>query len=210
VNPVKTIVVKGGETSALRVLHGDQEVKGDVTAAQVAIWNGGSESIRPENILGPVRLVLHPPAAILEASVRKASRGVIGASLDTSRLAVGIINVTWKILERNDGAVIQLIFAGPAQTDIEVEGIVEGQPTVFRLEPPTEKTTSDRWLTRVEGIFGLFVLCLFVWWNWHRRRSGEQLGRFDRIVPWVLVLTVSMWVVGELLELRQLGPPFGF
>jgi hypothetical protein len=210
VNPVKTIVVKGGEASTLRVLHGDQDIKGDVTAAQVAIWNDGTESIRPENVLSPISVVLRPSAPIIEARIRKVSRGVIGAALDASRLADGGVPVTWKILERNDGAVIQLIFAGSSQTGIEVQGIVEGQPTVFRVEPPTEKTTIPRWFDIGAFGFGFVVACVYFWWNRVRRRRGDQLDLFDRILPWVLALGLCMWLVGWLLQLHQARPPFGF
>src|SRR5207253_3036964 len=50
VNPAKAVVVKTGETSRLRILVSDTELKSDVTAAQIAIWNQGNESIRPANI----------------------------------------------------------------------------------------------------------------------------------------------------------------
>ena len=134
----------------MRVLHGDQDIKGDVTAAQVAIWNDGTESIRPENVLSPVCILLHPSVTILEAKIRKVSRGVIGAAVNVSRLTDGVVPVTWKILEHNDGAVIQLIFAGSTETDIAVDGIVEGQPTVLHVKPshkihsPTEQLALER------------------------------------------------------------------
>jgi hypothetical protein len=54
VNPVQAVVVKTGEATNLHVLYGDRELKSDVTAAQIALWNQGNESIRPENILEQV------------------------------------------------------------------------------------------------------------------------------------------------------------
>jgi hypothetical protein len=189
VNPVKTIVVKAGEASTLRVLHGDQEIKGDITAAQVAIWNDGTESIRPENVLSPVRILLHPPVPILEAKIRKVSREVIGAALDTSRLSDGVVPVTWKILEHNDGAVIPLIFAGPTETDIAVEGTVEGQPTVSRLGPPAEETAGARWFRLVVApVFWFVVAGVLFWLQRLERRRGDQLDLIDRIVPWGVAL----------------------
>jgi hypothetical protein len=44
VSPDRTIVVKSG-FSELHVLYQNQEIKADVTAAQVTIWNAGEEPI---------------------------------------------------------------------------------------------------------------------------------------------------------------------
>jgi hypothetical protein len=219
--PVKTIVVKSGEASTLRVLHGDQELKGDVTAAQVAIWDDGAEFIRPDNALSPISVVLCPPAPILEARIRKVSREVIGAAIGTSRLADGVVPVTWKILEHNDGAVIQLIFAGSPETNIAVEGTVEGQPTVLRVEPShrPQSFTGQVALERSAGVLMLAMavvaLLLFVGLEVQRRsrvrsRAGSGVEKLNTAVFW---LTLVLVCIGALLAwrgLRQPGPPFGF
>jgi hypothetical protein len=190
VSPVKTIVVKGGEASTLRVLHGDQEIKGDVTAAQVAIWNEGTESIRSENVLSPVRIVLRPPVPILEAKIRKVSRGVTGIGVDASSLSEGVLPVAWKILEHSDGAVIQLIFAGSTETDVAVEGTLEGQPTVFRAKPrdkilsPTEQVAHARAFAVAYAALLLVMTVIFFSFRWLRWRRGDELDLFERIIPW--------------------------
>lgn len=94
VNPAKAVVVKTGEASRLRVLYGDQELTSDVTAAQVAIWNAGNDSIRPENVLESIIIKTSPSVPILEASVRKTSRRVINFSLDRSHLSQGVLGVS--------------------------------------------------------------------------------------------------------------------
>jgi hypothetical protein len=222
VNPVKTIVVKAGEASTLRVLHGDQDIKGDVTAAQVAIWNDGTESIRPENVLSPISIVLRPSAPILEAKVRKVSRAVIGAAIDTSRLADGAVPVTWKILEHNDGAVIQLIFAGPTETDIAVDGTVEGQPTPLgvmplrRMQSPAEQEALARRTAResIEILSALLVVALIALWLMRRRRTrSAEWAEMYSLGKNAFVILLVLICFGLLLgwrELRQPGPPFGF
>jgi len=221
VSPVKTIVVKGGEASTLRVLHGDQDIKGDVTAAQVAIWNDGTESIRPENVLSPVCILLHPSVTILEAKVRKVSRGVIGAAVDASRLADGVVPVTWKILEHNDGAIIQLIFAGSTETDVKVDGTVEGQPTVLHVKPshkilsPAEQLALDRGQALVlAGPAAFGVLLVLVWLLVRRTYTGSLTGngpdRLVKILMWVSLVMLCISLLLAWRELRQPGPPFGF
>ena len=82
VNPAQAVVVKMGEASNLHVLYGDRELKSDVTATQIALWNQGNDSIRPENVLEQVTIRTNPSVPILEASVRKKSRSVVDLTLD--------------------------------------------------------------------------------------------------------------------------------
>jgi hypothetical protein len=221
VNPVKTIVVKGGEASTLRVLHGDQDIKGDVTAAQVAIWNDGTESIRPENVLSPVCILLRPSVTILEAKIRKVSRGVVGAAVDASRLTEGVVPVTWKILEHNDGAVIQLIFAGSTETDIAVDGTVEGQPTVLHVKPshkvhsPAEQLALERRQTQVLVALPTiaFLLVLVSWLVLRaniRSRTGDESDKLVKIFIWADAVMLCIILLLAWRDLRQPGPPFGF
>jgi hypothetical protein len=214
VNPVKTIVVKAGEASSLRVLHGELEIRGDVTAAQVAIWNDGTESIRPENVLSPVVILPRPPVPILEAKIRKVSRAIIGAALDNSRIADGVVPVSWRILEHSDGAVIQLIFAGSTATDIAVEGTVEGQPTVLHVEPPltNQLLAERRGMLHIAFSFCLsfvvgFLLLLLV------KKSGRvELPPMETDTPWfatgIAAGIVSFYLIPWVLS--PVGPPFGF
>lgn len=130
VSPVKTTVVNAGGTSALRIFHGDQELKTDVTAEQVAIWNAGKLPIRPENVLEPITLSLRPAAQILEVTVRKPARSAAGFRIDMVEMRAGRIGLTWKILEHEDGAVIQVLHTGRPGTEITVGGTVEGQPQI--------------------------------------------------------------------------------
>jgi hypothetical protein len=54
-----TTIVRGGQSSDLRVHFKEKEVTSDVSSIQVEIWNNGKESIRGENILSPVTMK-HP------------------------------------------------------------------------------------------------------------------------------------------------------
>jgi hypothetical protein len=127
VNPTKTAIVKSGQSSDLQVLYKGQGISSDVTGLQVVIWNDGKESIRPENLLTPITLTTSPRVPILEARIKKASRSVTQVALDRSEIANGSVGVTWKILEHDDGAAVQLIVAGPTSVTVKADGVVEGQ-----------------------------------------------------------------------------------
>jgi hypothetical protein len=78
VSPAKAAVVDTTQTSELRVFLGEREVRGSVSAAQVAVWNAGTESIRPADILKEMAFSTGSEAPILEARIRSSSRDVVG------------------------------------------------------------------------------------------------------------------------------------
>ena len=223
VNPAQAVVVKTGEASRLRVLYGNEELTSDVTAAQVAIWNDGNESIRPENILQEIMIRTVPAVPILEATVRKTSRPVVSFALDHSQFAHGELGVSWNILEHDDGAVIQLVYAGPPTTKIEASGVVEGQQNIDhphgwgtkpseddqKLYTPTLKLMA--WTMIVLGaMMALSVSIRFV-------RTGRLPVLPTRSFPGFMVR--SVFVVGPLFYIGMglfllfklpPTPPFGF
>jgi hypothetical protein len=99
VNPVRTIVVKQGTTSRLGVMFDGRPLTQDVTASQVVIWNRGRQAIRRAAILQGVTITTEPRVPILEATIRKTSRDVVGFDLDRTRLAEGEVSISWNILE---------------------------------------------------------------------------------------------------------------
>jgi hypothetical protein len=104
-----------------------------VTALQVVIWNAGKEAIRSENLLTPITLTTSPTVPILEARIKQVGRTVSQIGLDTSQIGKGSVGVTWKILEHYDGAVLQLIAAGPTTVTVKAEGVVEGQQNGIKV-----------------------------------------------------------------------------
>lgn len=70
VHPVRTPIVKAGQTSGLTVLFKGKETGPNITAVQIVIWNNGNTPIHKENILDDITLRLDPDYTILEASVR--------------------------------------------------------------------------------------------------------------------------------------------
>lgn len=140
VSPVESIISKGGVPSNLKILFNNAEVRSDVTAVQVQLWNRGKEPIRTEHILEDVVLSTGPSTHILEATVQKQARSVSRITLDTTRIAVGELGLSWKILEEGDGALIQLIVAGQAR-NVSLSGVVEGQRGIWlrRGEYPSQR-----------------------------------------------------------------------
>jgi len=155
VNPVKTSVVTKGQATELKIMHKGVDLGDvDITAAQVAIWNSGEESIRKENILKDIIIRTDPPVPILEVSIVKCLRDadITGFSILESPklLETGKLPVSWRILEKNDGASIQLIYLGSTDVHIIVEGLIEDSGEVksvgtdVSIKSPYEQVKSER------------------------------------------------------------------
>jgi hypothetical protein len=155
--PSPTYLARAERPSDLRVEFKGQRITGsDVIAVQIGIWNQGHLSVRPENVLEPLELVLTPSANILQASVVKPSRDAAGFTVsdDAEVLRRGRVPIRFKILEIGDGGTIQLIYAGSRATRIELSGIIEGQGAGRNISPEsTEKDASpvERYHTYLRG-----------------------------------------------------------
>ncbi|HLH52245.1 MAG TPA: hypothetical protein VKY92_01320, partial [Verrucomicrobiae bacterium] len=143
INPVRTPLVRAGETSQLKVTFSGREITNDVTAVQVALWNAGRRPIRASEILEPVTLAISR-AQILEVTIRRVSRQLVGFKFDAGRFQDGGLQLGWNILERGDGASLQIIYAGPESLPVTFHGVVEGQSSInagtWTSPPPSPKT----------------------------------------------------------------------
>jgi hypothetical protein len=215
VNPARTVVVKTGEASRLRVLLGDRELRSDVTAAQIAIWNQGNEPIRSTNVLAPFTIRTNPPTRLLEARIRRKSREVVDISLDQTHLQDGVLAVSWNILEQGDGGVIQLVYEGQPGTQITASGVIEGQREIRQLQysgkirSPSEQVRLGRKFDYILWAYVAFGIAMAVTGMLlDRPKKGRAL---TRIMMWIvmpsLLLGASIYM---LLTSQAPEPPFGF
>jgi hypothetical protein len=219
VHPVKASVLKSGKASKLQCDFEGQPITSDITVAQVAIWNQGKRSIKRNNILKPVVLYATNAAPILQATLRKQSRDVVNLEIDRKELQSGKLMVSWAILEQNDGAVIQLTYAGGPDVAIVLDGVVEGQGNVQRVDytgrlpTPEEqyrsRVSSDRTFRWIMLAMGSFAIISSLWML---RRSNKS-DRFGVVLNLMMLLlgcaTLILFVALRYLSMPP-GPPFGF
>jgi hypothetical protein len=187
----------------LHVLYKGQSVSTDVTALQLEIWNAGKESIRSEHILSPIILQTSPKVPILEVRLRHTTRPVCGIYLDELRLADGEVRVAWKILEHNDGAVVQLIVAGPSNVTVVSQGSVEGDPTVRLVT-----ARSPLWL--VDAAKLLMVLALWIWMAISLIRMPRPRGSVYILIWMLMTLCLALAFAVALTSFGSVPPPLSF
>lgn len=223
VNPVKTRVVTMGQATGLEVTHNRVELGDvDITVAQVGIWNSGDESIRKENILKEVVIYTKPSVRILEASVSNSSRelDILKFNIIESPelLEIGKVPVSWNILEKDDGASVQLIYLGPPEVEILVEGLIEGSGFVkkvgrdVKIKSPIEQVKSEekgRWVLLPST---LFMLIAFIYMSrgfvkdWVQDRKSAIFELILSII-FLGMISASLWYI---IGMGPFGPPFEF
>lgn len=218
VSPIRVPLLKNGQASGLRVLYNGKEINGDVTTAQVALWNAGSEPITADSLMTqrPIKVCTDLPAVILDARVTKCSRpDVVAAQIDNRFFNQGEVRISWAYMEKGDQLNLQITYAGSENAPIWVAGSLRGQREV-RVQDPCPKS-----MLLVLSIVCLGMVCarIVVFVFMRRRatmRSQEALtstGIWDMRLMWTLpatlmVLTIMIsWVKGW--SLIQ-GPPLGF
>ncbi len=218
VHPAKAIVARVGQTSRLSVKLNNNPLNSDITAAQLAFWNAGELSIKSENVLKPLNISIGSKTPIIDAIIRKKSRDVVDISLDKSDFERGELRLTWNILEKNDGAIIQVIFVGNSDTPIIASATIEGQKDISRLEyskiirSPSEQYD---WLVRKEkrsayvilgmGVFlAVLVTILLVLARDYRRWHLLDLALIGQPVIFIFM------AIYRLIKSVPPGPPFGF
>ncbi|MEW6601416.1 MAG: hypothetical protein AB1499_10645 [Nitrospirota bacterium] len=135
-DPVRARIIDSTQTAKANLsvisLSGEL-VKGDVSSIQFYFWNKGKASIKKTDILRPLKIYLSDTEGeILDVKILKSSRDVINVNFDHPAKSKHI-NLTFDILEYNDGLTAQVIYSGDKDAKLLVNGVIEG---VRSFDPP--------------------------------------------------------------------------
>ena len=99
-----------------------------LTAINFSFWNKGRKPIKRENIIEKIHIILDDPeGVIVEVRLLKVPREFTNVTLNFSTYnPKRTIDIDFRILERNDGATGQIIYAGNPESNLHIGGIIEG------------------------------------------------------------------------------------
>lgn len=169
ISPSKALVLDSKRASKLRVLYDSTIISSDIVAIQLAIWNRGKQSIKKSNILKNIEVKNNNRVKILETSIRKVSREVTNFSVVQNNYNNGNIPLNWDILENNDGAVLQILYAGNLNAKFFLNGIIEGQENIHCIDINNEENSTVYFISIILGIF-VFLMGYFQY------RSEKKYG----------------------------------
>jgi hypothetical protein len=223
VHPVRAPLVQTGKMSDFSVVFKGSLLLGDVTAAQIAIWNSGSAPIKSEDILSPVLIQTENNAPILEISILKASRPVTDISIDQSKIHSGIAGIHWRILEHDDGCIVQIIYLGSTSLKLSLSAEIVGQKYLEELKYVGKISTPEEqyyWLGRnVSFVTGWKILG---WLLLGLCGVIPLIGVIQSCLPGAKHVPMGLKVYGFTASLFNIGmgiailyssrpePPFGF
>ncbi|MBI3110609.1 MAG: hypothetical protein HYZ01_03450 [Ignavibacteriales bacterium] len=99
-----------------------------LTATKVAIWNGGTETIRNTDLteVDPLRISLSPQSAVLSCSTLAEAAPANRFALGTNSNSERPITIKFDFIDPKQGLVVMVLHTGDALTKISLEGTVKG------------------------------------------------------------------------------------
>ena len=198
ISPVRASIVKSdsNDLTDLSVLYkGKPIIPKNVVAVRIYMWNSGKLPILKSDILRPIQLMFPNDAKILDYRILKYSREVDNIKINSIN-GSNMLDLTFDILEHNDGVAIQVIYAGPLNAKIDIVGTVIGVPTLYLQTAYTSKHDmpwQQQIMQELSGTRGmlssLFLIMIVI-------ASITQLGRkhltwfsgWGRLIPDVIML----------------------
>jgi hypothetical protein len=124
--PVRSVFVSHETPEGIEVRINGQQVLGkDLFSIQMVIWNAGNESIRRENVLEPITIRTPQTAEVIRAKVVRSSRPLAEVEAKIAADAHSV-RLDWRILESQDGAVVEVLVVGDPKVRLDIAGTVEG------------------------------------------------------------------------------------
>jgi len=127
ISPLRPEIVRAGIASDVRAFYKDIPITGNLSVIQIAVWNQGREPIRyQEDVLRAIAITPIGSMKIIEAKIVSATRDEIAFRLSPAQQD-GRIELSWRILEKGDGALLQLLAVDAPVVPIELSGTIVGQ-----------------------------------------------------------------------------------
>ena len=129
-------LVEGSVTriKSLEMLYGGQKIE-NLTATRIALWNAGRETIQGSDIAraDPLRITSEADMKILSAEVMEQKNPANQFSVSVSG-DQNCAELSFDYLDKNEGAVLQLLHSGTRWSKIEVQGRIKGAGCPERIE----------------------------------------------------------------------------
>lgn len=134
-----------------------------VNVVRVYFWNAGNTDITKTDILEPLTITVSD-SEILDAKTLKVSRELTFISLDVQKDQQNTAELDFDILESNDGAALQITYAGPVNAELEFHGATKGarSPTIKVVNGFSKRilTPIEEKLARIKDIVSVLFLDL--------------------------------------------------
>jgi hypothetical protein len=202
---IQSVVAQPKLSHAIQLSCKGREITNDVFIRQFAIWNAGRKEIRRDDILAALKLKAGTNIVFLDAQVSEQKREISEVRLDKADISKGEIGINWRIFEKNDGAVIQVIYEGAKDSPVMLEGTIVGQQGIkYLVQTEKYKTNTDKFL---EVIFILMTISTSIL-MWLEYAKNKRL--IDKIFSLITGCSAVVLIILQVLSFFKTKPPFNF
>jgi len=209
---VQTNILGSEEVNNFSVTYYGNHVGGNVSAAEVQIWNQGKKPIRGGDVIngGDIRNIItirtQHGEPIYNATYTT-NRDAIGFNwINFTNKQFGILQMDWKILEQGDGIKLQIYYGGDVNISITVDGTIVGQSHLTQYKE-TDNSKSPKQLIRLLLVTNTLILLIFFKNEYEKyRKTGKTVFR---LVPLIVGIILGM-LSASIALFHYSKPPFGF
>jgi hypothetical protein len=166
VHSPRTILVSSEGAQDLLIYADKKLIKGPVTSAQIAIWNAGTKPIKAEDVLEKIQIKASDGAPLLSVRIIKTTRKVNKIVISSLRAAEGIIDFDFQVLEKGDGALLQVTYEGTDKIKFIGSGVIVGQNNFEIINsavnsPEKERSETNHTFSKLILFFMLLGMLFF-------------------------------------------------
>jgi hypothetical protein len=215
INPNVTTILEPGTLADLAVSYHGFQITNGLYSVQIAIWNKGNEPIEDMDILRPISIKAPKGVQVIQRSIATVSRDVTNLHF-VGGSAPDRIEISWRILEQNDGAVLQLFYTGRPEAGFIVDGVIKEQ---HNLNAFTNETAglSKLFIERL-AICIICLLALLGYWFlffFSTRHYASYYLSIKRVRYYMAAITLFLILLvifscHQLFHTQVRNTPFGF
>ncbi len=229
VHPSRTILVSSEGAQDLSIYANGKLIKGPVTSAQISIWNAGTKPIKAEDILEKIQIKNSMNTPLLSVRMLKTTREVSKFKTDMSEASLGVLGIGFQILEKGDGALIQLTYEGDEKVTFTGSGVIVGQ-NAFEItslknakDSSQQQTNYNSWARKIGGVaFVTFLATIIFILSWgllgpegirkefikHNSVLGKIIVLVQAIIITAMLLTAGYFIYNIFQEITKNYSPF--
>ena len=127
ISPNRVPVVRKYNINNLAVSVSGQPITNDLYLATIQFWNEGETPITKEDILKAFTIHTQNNEQIYQVN-HSVTRDVVGLTLNgANKLSDSSFGFDWKILEKDDGILLQVLYGGDANMPLTIDGTIKQQ-----------------------------------------------------------------------------------
>jgi hypothetical protein len=178
------------------------------TISKILFYNRGAETITRQDIatLNQIKVITNlASASIIDASVIQVNNpsSDFNISLDKTN---SIVNINFDYLDKNHGAVIEVIHTGLSSDDLEIVGDIKGVQKISQV-PPSQLLSTEPFTPSQKRFWGIAIAislaswCIFLFARDYMYLLGESDNFFALLIIVVIIVSVIFSLFAVLLGL---------